>query len=658
MSSRLHSVDRGLVVASVVLTATLFTAQAADPVNLVKLTALALCAIGLVASAAARTVRHRVVRAPWGAAAWAAAALLLGLIVSAAVAPVTTTAVLGAYGRNSGLLAYASAIVVLLAALRVFRGPHLALLLGAVLAAALFTASYGGLQRLGIDAIAWNNEFNPIIASLGNPNFASGYLGVGACVAVGGALWRGWARAWRVASGVTGVLCLVVAAASNSVQGPIAAAAGLCVVALAWALEQPVRRRTPALGALGLVVLAGASTLVLGLAQRGPAAPVFSDGGGNARRSYWDAALSMFTDNPLTGVGLDQFGGFWWSSRSVQSLSSLGTTDFTNAAHSVPLQMLAQGGLVLGGAYLVFVLLVLVALVRGLLTRRGPDRLLLGAFGGGWLAYQMQSAVSIDQVPLIVLHFALAAGVLLAADAVPLREWRLPGAPVVAPPVRPSRRTPVVLSQPWRPLDVALTAGIAVLGLVAAWQALVPLRADAAVANGDQRLAAGDGTQALIEYQQATELLPGQALYLLKHANLLTSAEQDARALVAYDQAAARDPYNVPVLRAAGVARENAGDIDGARTLFNRLVEVDPYNPESIALVASFELRHSGAVRARDLLDEVVAVAPLNALSWAKLGDARAVLKDEAGARAAYARALEIQPGEPVATEGLVKLDR
>ncbi len=59
--------------------------------------------------------------------------------------------------------------------------------------AGLFTATYGLLQKAGIDSIPWNNPFNPIIAALGNPNFASGYLGIAAAAGAGGALWAGWA---------------------------------------------------------------------------------------------------------------------------------------------------------------------------------------------------------------------------------------------------------------------------------------------------------------------------------------------------------------------------------------------------------------------------------------------------------------------------------
>jgi hypothetical protein len=195
--------DRVVLAAAVVLTSVLFTAKSADPVNVIKLTALLLCVIVLVASAAVRVVRLRVAQVPWGLPAAVAVSLLAALTVTTVTAPVTSTAVLGTYGRNSGLLAYASAIVLFLAGLRLLGGRETRVLVSGVVIAGLFTATYGLLQLLGWDSVPWNNPFNPVIAALGNPNFAAGYMGIAAPVAVGGALWKGWDPPWRIACAVT-----------------------------------------------------------------------------------------------------------------------------------------------------------------------------------------------------------------------------------------------------------------------------------------------------------------------------------------------------------------------------------------------------------------------------------------------------------------------
>jgi putative inorganic carbon (HCO3(-)) transporter len=658
--------ERLLVASAVVLTCVLFTRQALDPVNVIKLTALLLVALALVVVVAVRVVRSRTLRLPTSAAAVAAATLALAFVLSAAAAPVTATALVGTYGRNSGLLAYLAALVLFFVALRVYDRPRTRVLVGGVVLAGLFTALYGLSQKAGIDAIPWNNPFNPIIAALGNPNFASGYLGVAASVAAGGALYPGWALPWRVVSGVTSALCLLTAALSASVQGPIAAAGGLLVVGVAVVLNLRSNLRRPLLATLGVVTMAAVSVLLVGATtMAGPAAGLFSDVGSEARTHYWAAALQMFREHPILGVGLDQYGNFWRTARSPDSVSALGGPQFSDAAHSVPLQMLAQGGIVLGLAYAAFVLLTLVALVRGLLRLDGSDRLLLGAVGGGWAAYQVQSAVSIDQVPLIVLHFTLAGAVVAASGPARFHELRLPGAlqPVVAHrnDARTKRRVAAAgpRVRPVTGADLALITAVGVLALIAAWQTLVPLRANTAAREGDVLARRGDGTGAFTAYDRATDLLPGQSFYWIKKGQLFQAATppQVSQARAAFFEATEHDPFEVNALKAAAQLAETEGDLDAARELHRRAVALDPLNPVTLVEAATFELRHSGAQAARELLEVAVDQVRGDAGLWATLGDARAVLGDDDGARQAYQRALELEPGQSTATAGLPKLD-
>jgi putative inorganic carbon (HCO3(-)) transporter len=659
-------IDRYLIASAVVLTCVLFTSRAADPVNVIKLTALLVVAVGLVSSAAYRLIRHRIVMLPVSAGSATGLLLALALVVTAVTAPMTTTAIVGAYGRNSGLLAYLAALVLFFLGLRVFVLPHTRVLVGGVVVAGLFTASYGLLQKLGIDAVGWNNPFNPIIAALGNPNFASGYLGVAASVAAGGALWAGWSGGWRLVCGFTAAICLLAAALSASVQGPIAASGGLLVVATAVSFNLRSRRRATALLALGAVALAGVTTLLVGAVTKGgPAAALFSDVGSEARTYYWAGAIRMFRDAPVLGVGLDHYGAFWRSARTPESIVALGGAQYSDAAHSVPLQMLAQGGLLLAVAYAAFVLATLLALARGLLRLRGADRMLLGAVGGGWAAYQVQSAVSIDQVPLLVLHFTLASGVIAAAGSAGTRHVHLPGAvqPVAVHRNNAGAKRRVAASAAPRSraltgVDLAMLSIVSTVAAVAVWQALDPLRANIAVRDGDRLRGIGDGAGALQAYDRATDLLPGESTYWMKKAQLFQAAtpRQDTAARAALLEAIKRNPYDINAIRPAAGLSEAQGDLQLSRQLFQQAVDVDPLNPETLVPAATFELRHGGAPAARELLEAAVELVPGSAAIWATLGDARLVLGDRDAAATAYERALAIEPGQSTAAQGLAAL--
>src|SRR5690242_2939871 len=139
--------ERLLVASALTLTAVLFLTNTSDPVNVPKLVVETTFAVLALAGLLARLIRHRVGFAPWGLGAIAALLLLVAFTVATVVAPHPGLAVHGAYGRNSGYLAYLAAIVLFLVVLAAFDAPAVRLLLFGLLAGGLFTATYGLFQR-------------------------------------------------------------------------------------------------------------------------------------------------------------------------------------------------------------------------------------------------------------------------------------------------------------------------------------------------------------------------------------------------------------------------------------------------------------------------------------------------------------------------------
>jgi putative inorganic carbon (HCO3(-)) transporter len=658
MSDALSATVRGTIVAAVFLTAVLFLPALADPVNVIKLSVLVLSALMVVYLSAMQTVRTRTLTVTKSPALWAAIAFGMAILVSTVVAPNTTTAVVGTYGRNSGLMAYGAALILLLAGLRVWTPSNAHLLALGLLAAGVFTASYGLLQYAGVDAIHWNNPFSPIIASLGNPDFASAYLGICAPVAAWGVSWQGWPTAWRVLSAITGIMCLAAAALSRAVQGPLGAAAGLSIFAAALLLNRGGTAARRGVIALGVVAAAGISILGLGVAKLGPAAPIFRRGSFQARQFYWDGAVSMLRQHPLTGVGLDHYGAFWRQARSDESVRALGPTAFTDAAHNVPLQMFAQGGVLLGLSYAALVLTVGVILLLGLMRLDGPARLLLAGLGGSWTAYVVSSTVSIDQVPLLTVEFATAGAVVALAQSAPAWQFRLPGAspPVTATTKRRGRTPPVARSRTLGAPDFAMLGVAAIAVLELAWLSLLPVRANAAIRSGDISLAAGQGNEALASYQRANRLLPGVGQYWEKTGSLYESVKQPQLALSAYRAGAAHDRYDPVLLQRGARLAADQKLIPEARNLWRRAAAVDPLNPGLIAAAAGFESANGDPGGALRILAHPLALFPEDPTLWGTTGIARAASGDLDGARRAFQRTLTLDPANAVAKDGLANL--
>lgn len=655
MSAALGLTSRLIIGGTVLLTCVLFLPALADPVNIVKLTVLALSGIGLLATVAVGVVRERVIPVPTGAPVYAAGALLTVFIAAAVAAPSTTTAFVGTYGRNSGLIAYAAALVLFFVGRVVWSVATAHILALALLAAGAFTATYGLLQYVGVDAINWSNPFNPIIAALGNPDFASAYLGICTPVAAWGATWRRWGTPMRCVSAAVGLLCLTAALLSHAVQGPVAAGAGLVVFGSAMMLERGGAGARRGLGLVGAAALTGFVVLAAGAVKLGPAAPIFRRSSFRARQYYWDAAIEMMNRRPVLGIGLDHYGAYWRATRSDAATTFLGGDSYSDAAHSVPLQMLAQGGVLLGLVYLAFLGTIGVVLVRGLLRLDGPARLLLGAIGGAWAAYVVSSAVSIDQIPLLTVEFATAGAIAGLAGSAP-QVRRLPGASMPAAAKGRQRRQSVPRHRPWDAVDGGAIAAVALVAMYASWLAFVPLRASAAVRTGDVALASGNGNAALAAYQRANELLPGVGPYWEKTGSLYELVKKPDLALAAYLRGTQHDAFDLALLQNAGRLELAAGHPDRAAGLLEQAARMAPSDPQVTSAAADALTAERKPQDALRLLARPLALFPTSGTLWASAGGARAAAGDVEGARRAFAKALSLDPANAAAKSGAAGL--
>jgi len=142
---------------------------------------------------------------------------------------------------------------------------------------------------------------------------------------------------------------------------------------------------------------------VLALFGKGPMQSLLAANLGSLKDRYyhWIAAVKMFQENILFGVGLDSFGDNYRLYREIEAIQSRGTAMFgTNNAHNTFLQLGATGGIFLLITYLA---LVLYTGWRSIIAlKRTPDKKLVGGLFTIWLVLQLQSLISIDQIGVAV----------------------------------------------------------------------------------------------------------------------------------------------------------------------------------------------------------------------------------------------------------------
>ena len=189
----------------------------------------------------------------------------------------------GTFGRNTGFIAYLSLVLLFLVGVVTSSYSLLPKLMYGLLAAGVFNALYGVAQWAGVDPIEWQNPYNSILGTLGNPNFASSFLGMSAIVAFALFFDKGRALWLRVLLVVYSLGALFLAYESDSIQGILVAAVGFAIVI--YGLLKPFWMRL----SFGVVTLIGGVFAVLGTLQKGPLSGLLYQDSVTYRGDYWRA---------------------------------------------------------------------------------------------------------------------------------------------------------------------------------------------------------------------------------------------------------------------------------------------------------------------------------------------------------------------------------
>jgi hypothetical protein len=111
------------------------------------------------------------------------AVFILLFLISAIVSSDKFSAFLGVFQRKNGFLTYLALGIVAVSASLFTRFSNLRRLYLIVLLLSVVLIVYGFLQANGKDFVNWNNPYDSIISTVGNPNFAAAVMAILATVA-------------------------------------------------------------------------------------------------------------------------------------------------------------------------------------------------------------------------------------------------------------------------------------------------------------------------------------------------------------------------------------------------------------------------------------------------------------------------------------------
>jgi O-antigen ligase len=329
------------------------------------------------------------------------------------------TSLWGEWFRRSGALTVIALGLILVAASLLAR-PEVRIALAWLVWAGVPATAYGLIQLVGADPFQWNNE-GWIVSTFGNPNFAAAGLSMLALLTAGLALTKTYGTVWRVLMAPLAALEAILALQTGSSQAIFALAAGIGAGAVVWLLRWDSARRLPALIGVAVVGAFGFVLTLIALLGSGPLVAFVSSDTLMFRQWYWGAALGMSGSHPILGVGPDGYGRFYGEFRTEQAAEMF--TLGASAAHNVPLQWAATLGIPAALLYVALMVTVAVLVVRRLWVQGPSASLLALPLFAVWAAYQVQSLVSIDAIPIAMLGW-LSTGLLLAITSPERAESR------------------------------------------------------------------------------------------------------------------------------------------------------------------------------------------------------------------------------------------
>ncbi len=308
----------------------------------------------------------------------------------------------GTTGRNTGFITYLAFSILFVVAMAASSSVFLNRFLIAAIVVGVASLGYGVVQALDLDPFNWVNPYSPVFGFLGNPNFQSSLLGILGSI-IFTQLLSGSVKI-QVKGGylVYLLVTVYVIRETASQQGFL-----VLLIGSAISLGVYVYGKSRALGYsyLGLAIVGFVAVLV-GTLNKGPLASLLYKDSVTYRGDYWRAGWKMTVDNPIFGVGLDSYGDWYRRSRTIEATLRRGPDVTSNAAHNVFLDISAYGGFPLLLVYLGLMVLVAISAVKVFRRSRSFNAGFVGLVAG-WVAFQAQSIISINQIGLALWGWVL-----------------------------------------------------------------------------------------------------------------------------------------------------------------------------------------------------------------------------------------------------------
>jgi hypothetical protein len=317
---------------------------------------------------------------------------------------------------------------------------------------------------------------------------------------------------------------------------------------------------------------------------------LFFQGSVAQRLDYWRTGFEIWKDNPIVGVGTDQFQRYAALYRTPEQLKRDGVFVIPDKSHNVLIDHFANGGLIVGLIWIAFVCSVFYMLIKALQNNEKIQvRRDLAVLGTMWSTYVLQALISPDQLVLSLIGYSsagLIAGIYLKDAAVIKVDpffVRSITAFVLVLVVVVSGKALIANSDARKVLDGQITGVDPILKVIDAWPnaKTTELIGIQEINKPNNCAFANQISDRLLKYDDRS----AQGWYM--KAICYNSERNFAKAVEAVSMSVKFDPINPSYLVGKAKLEIAASRVADAKATIAKITEVDPTNAELAALNAS-----------------------------------------------------------------------
>jgi O-antigen ligase len=314
-----------------------------------------------------------------------------------------STQIFGRLGRNTGYISYISLFSILMItsiiSTKIMQRKFLIL----TLSVSSISLLIGYLQFLEISPIRNISDFGKVVGFFSNVNFHSAFIGIVISTLLPYLLSKSTSSLSKILVIVLLFLGVGQILISDSIQGLLIFLISSSITfGLFLRASIPFKILLPYIIVNLIILFMG----YIALQNKGPLASLIYEASIKARGDYWSAGWKMTTLHPWFGVGFDGYGDWYRRTRTVESVLSSNKDVTTDAAHNVFLDISSSGGFPLLLVYLILVIYTLISAIRVLRRSKEFNAPFVAIFAG-WVAYQVQSLISINQLGLAIWGWVL-----------------------------------------------------------------------------------------------------------------------------------------------------------------------------------------------------------------------------------------------------------